>query len=197
MVNRLKERLSLKFEEEIRFFKGMVSQPKAVGSIVPTSMYAARKMASAVNPASGLPVLELGPGTGVITRAILETGIKPSQLYSIEYSQDFYQQLVKNYPGVNFINGDAFDLKATLGEMHHQKFDSVISAVPLLNFPMATRIRLLDEVLSLLPPGRPVIQMSYGPVSPIVARPDLYTIKHFNFVVRNIPPVQLWSYTRP
>lgn len=197
MMMKLKDRLGRKFEEEIRFFKGMVSQPKAVGAIVPTSLYTGRKMASVINVESGLPVLELGPGTGAITKAILQRGIAPEKLYSIEYSKDFYDQLITDFPDVNFINGDAFDLKTSLGAAYHQQFDCVISAVPMLNFPMDTRIRLLDELLSLLPEGRPVIQISYGPVSPIVAKPELYTIKHFNFVVRNIPPAQLWSYTRP
>lgn len=197
MELKLKERLGQKFEEEIRFFKGMVSQPKAVGAIVPTSMVTARKMASAIDPSSGLPVLELGPGTGAITKAILERGISPAQLYSIEYSRDFYEKLLRDFPGVNFINGDAFDPKSSMGEAYNQQFDCVISTVPLLNFPMEVRIALLDKLLSMLPTGRPVIQMSYGPVSPIIAKPKLYTIKHFSFVVRNIPPVQLWSYTRP
>lgn len=197
MVLKLKDRLGQKFEEEIRFFKGMVNQPKAVGAIVPTSMVTGRKMASVINPQSGLAVLELGPGTGAITKAILERGIAPEKLYSIEYSQDFYEKLLRDFPGVNFIKGDAFDLKGSLADAYHQQFDCVISAVPMLNFPMETRIKLLDELLSLLPKGRPVIQISYGPVSPIVAKPELYTIKHFNFVVRNIPPAQLWSYTRP
>lgn len=194
---RLKEKLEQRFEEEIRFFKGMVSKPKEVGAIVPTSMFTGRKMASVIRPDSGLPVLELGPGTGAITKAILETGIAPEKLYSIEYSPDFYQKLTSDFPNVNFINGDAFDLKGSLGEAYHQQFDCVISAVPMLNFPMESRIKLLDELLSLMPHGRPVIQISYGPISPIVAKPELYTIKHFNFVVRNLPPAQLWSYTRP
>lgn len=197
MVLKLKDRLGQKFEEEIRFFKGMVSQPKAVGAIVPTSMVTGRKMASAINVESGLPVLELGPGTGAITKAILQHGVTPQKLYSIEYSQDFYEKLLRDFPDVNFFNGNAFDLKGSLGEAYNQQFDCVISAVPMLNFPMEARIALLDELLSLLPKGRPVIQISYGPVSPIIAKPDLYTIKHFSFVVRNIPPAQLWSYTRP
>ena len=67
---------------------------------------------------------------------------------------------------------------------------------PMLNFPMAARIKLLDELLNRVPHGRPVVQISYGPVSPIVAQPHLYHIRHFDFVVRNIPPAQLWTYTR-
>lgn len=192
----LKKRFEIKFEEEIRFFKGMVSQPKKVGAIVPTSSVTARRMASIINIHSGLPVLELGPGTGVITKAILAQGIKPQNLTAIEYSTDFYQQLLRSYPGVNFINGDAFDIEKTLGAEKDQIFDCVISAVPMLNFPMASRISMLEQLLDRVPAGRPVIQISYGPVSPIVAQPSRYHIKHFDFVVRNIPPAQLWTYTR-
>lgn len=193
---RLKERLGKKFDEEIRFFKGMMQGPKTVGSIVPTSSITARKMASVINPNSGLPVLELGPGTGAITKAILQRGVKPEKLVAIEYSTDFYEHLVRLYPGVNVINGDAFNLDKTLAHMDGQTFDSVVSAVPLLNFPMQARIAMLESALDRLPPGRPFVQISYGPVSPIIARPERYHIQHFDFIVRNIPPAQLWIYRR-
>jgi phosphatidylethanolamine/phosphatidyl-N-methylethanolamine N-methyltransferase len=193
---RLKERLGKKFDEEIRFFKGWRSNMKAVGSIVPTSGITARRMASVVNPHSGLPVLELGPGTGVITKAILQKGVQPQNLVSVEFSTDFFQHLVKTYPGVDFINGDAFDLDKTLGLRRDQQFDSVVSAVPLLNFPMHMRVSLIDDLLSRVPVGRPVVQISYGPLSPVVAMPDRYQISHYDFVVRNIPPAQLWVYRK-
>ncbi|THV23984.1 phospholipid N-methyltransferase PmtA [Peteryoungia ipomoeae] len=193
---RLKQRFEQKFDEEIRFFKGMMQGPKTVGAIVPTSSVTARKMASVINPQSGLPVLELGPGTGVITKQILARGIPAEKIYSIEYSEDFYQRLTQDYPGVNFIHGDAFDIEATLGSMANQTFDCVISAVPMLSFPMSSRITLLEKLLDRLPAGRPVVQITYGPVSPIVANPERYHIQHFDFVVRNIPPAQLWIYRR-
>ena len=196
MALRLKERLGKKFDEEIRFFKGMMQGPKTVGSIVPTSSITARKMASVVNPNSGLPVLELGPGTGAITKAILARGVQPENLVAIEYSTDFYNHLVRLYAGVHFINGDAFNLDKTLGVLRGQTFDSVISGIPLLNFPMQARVDLLETLLDRMPAGRPVVQISYGPVSPIIARPERYHIKHFDFIVRNIPPAQLWIYRR-
>ncbi|QRM43366.1 phospholipid N-methyltransferase PmtA [Rhizobium sp. BG4] len=196
MALRLKERFGKKFDEEIRFFKGMMQGPKTVGSIVPTSSITAKKMASVINLNSGLPVLELGPGTGAITKAILGRGVKPERLVAVEYSTDFYNHLVRLYPGVHFINGDAFDLDTTLGALKGQTFDSVVSAVPLLNFPMQARIALLESLLDRMPAGRPVVQISYGPVSPIIARPERYHIQHFDFIVRNIPPAQLWIYRR-
>jgi phosphatidylethanolamine/phosphatidyl-N-methylethanolamine N-methyltransferase len=196
MELRLKERLGRKFDEEIRFFKGWIDGPKQVGAIIPTSSVTAKRMASVIDTSSGLPVLELGPGTGVITKAILGGGTRPQDLVSIEYSTDFYQHLVKTFAGVNFLNGDAFDLDRTLGAFKDRKFDSVISAIPMLSFPMESRIALLEDLLDRMPAGRPVMQITYGPVSPIIANPDRYKIKHYDFVVRNIPPAQLWTYTR-
>lgn len=193
----LRKSLASKFDDELRFFKGWIDKPKAVGSIVPTSSVTARRMASVVDPGSGLPVLEVGPGTGVITRAILARGIKPESLYAVEYSEDFVRHLEDHYPGVNVIQGDAFDLDKTLGDKRGLRFDSVISGVPLLNFPVAQRIGYLEDLLNRIPVGRPVVQLTYGPLSPIPAGRGNYTVKHFDFVIRNIPPTQLWIYRRP
>jgi len=192
----LKDRIGQKFDEEIRFFKGWQNNRKAVGAIIPTSKFTARRMASVVNTTSGLPVLELGPGTGVITKAILERGVRPQDLVSVEYSRDFFEHLATSYPGVEFKHGDAFDLDATLGHHKDQMFDSVISAVPLLSFPMAKRVALIEDLLSRIPAGRPVMQITYGPLSPVMAIPARIEIAHYDFVVRNIPPAQLWVYRK-
>lgn len=191
----MKRRFAAKFDDEIRFFRGMMSTPKTVGAIMPTSNRMANRMASIINTGSGLPVLELGPGTGVITKAILAKGVKPEDLVSIEYSTDFVLHLRRKYPGVNFVNGDAFNLAETLKAYQGQKFDCVISGIPLLNFPMSQRVKLMEDLLALLPPGRPVVQFSYGPVSPVIAKPSSYRIKHFDFIIRNLPPAQIWHYT--
>jgi phosphatidylethanolamine/phosphatidyl-N-methylethanolamine N-methyltransferase len=190
-------KIAARFDEEFRFFKGWVDKPKAVGSIIPTSSVTARRMASVINPDSGLPVLELGPGTGVITKAILERGVKPQDLYSIEYSEDFVRHLVRDYPGVNFIRGDAFDLDGSLGDNRGLTFDSVISGVPLLNFPVERRVRYVCDLLDRLPAGRPIVQLTYGPRSPVPPGLGDYKVTRFDFVIRNIPPTTLWLYTRP
>lgn len=193
----LRKSLAEKFDDELKFFKGWIDKPKAVGSIVPTSSITARKMASIIDTNSGLPVLEVGPGTGVITRAILERGVKPENLYAVEYSHDFVQHLRRLYPGVNVIEGDAFNLNDTLGEHSGLTFDSVVTGVPLLNFPVAQRISYLESLLDRIPAGRPVVQLTYGPMSPIPPGRGNYTVEHFHFVLRNIPPTRLWIYRRP
>jgi phosphatidylethanolamine/phosphatidyl-N-methylethanolamine N-methyltransferase len=193
-MKHLRSRLADRFDDEIRFIRGMMAGPRTVGAIMPTSARTAAKMAEIIDTGSGLPVLELGPGTGVITKAILAKGVKPQDVVSIEYSTDFVKHLEGKYPGVNFINGDAFNLAETLKAYEGQKFDCVISGIPLLNFPMHARVKLIEDLLKLMPAGRPVVQFSYGPVSPVIARPDIYKIQHYDFVVRNIPPAQIWHY---
>lgn len=196
MAFRLKTQLARRFEEEVQFFKGWQRDKKGVGAVIPTSIYTARRMASVINPDSGLPVLELGPGTGVITKAILERGIKPRQLVSVEYSQHFHEGLVRRFPDVDMRLGDAFKLDTVLAERAQEQFDCVISAIPLLSFPMERRVALIEDLLTRVPVGRPVIQITYGPLSPVVKMPGRYEVSHYDFVVRNIPPAQLWTYRK-
>jgi len=195
-VSEFRKALARKFNDEIRFFKGWMDRPRTVGSIVPTSSVTARRMASIVDPASGLPVLEVGPGTGVITRAILGRGIPPGSLVAVEYCAEFVGHLRRAFPGVNVIEGDAFDLDRTLGGLAGQRFDCVVSGVPLLNFPVARRIHYIDCLLGRIPHGRPVVQLTYGPKSPVPPGYGDYTVERFDFVIRNIPPTQLWIYRR-
>jgi phosphatidylethanolamine/phosphatidyl-N-methylethanolamine N-methyltransferase len=90
--------------------------------------------------------------------------------------------------------GDAFALDDVLDNRKAQQFDCVVSAVPLLNFPMEQRVALLEDLLTRIPAGRPIIQITYGPLSPVIKMPDRYVVSHYDFVIRNIPPAQLWTY---
>jgi phosphatidylethanolamine/phosphatidyl-N-methylethanolamine N-methyltransferase len=189
-------KFAAKFDDELKFFKGWIDKPRAVGAIIPTSSVTARRMASVIDARSGLPVLEVGPGTGVITKAILGRGVKPSDLYAVEYSSEFVSHLRRNYPGVNVIEGDGFNLDRTLGDKRDVVFDCVVSGVPLLNFAVERRVAYLDSLLKRIPTGRPVVQLTYGPKSPIPPGHGDYTVEHFHFILRNIPPTQLWLYRR-
>ncbi|MDN2578438.1 phospholipid N-methyltransferase PmtA [Aquibium sp. ELW1220] len=195
-VRAVRRSLAGHFEDELRFLRGWIETPRAVGAILPTSAAVSRLMASVIDTASGRPVLELGAGTGVITKAILARGIAPQKLHLVEYSADFATHLRRSFPRVNVIEGDAFALDATLGEDRDLIFDAVISGVPLLNFPVVQRIAYVEDLLDRLPPGRPVVQFTYGPFSPVPAGGGDYTVEHLGFVLRNMPPAQLWIYRR-
>ena len=182
--------------EGLGFFRAWLKAPKTVGSVWPTGAPMARKMASVIDLSSGLPVLEIGPGTGTITKAILESGLAPGLLWSVEYSKPFADSLRRKFPSIHVIEGDAFNLGKTLGEQGKAVFDSAISALPLLNFPLATRIAFVEDVLNRLPAGRPLIQFSYGPKAPVGPGLGDYALKRMGMVLRNVPPAQLWIYSR-
>lgn len=194
--SRIGKALALKFDDELRFLRGWMHGPKNVGSIIPTSSVMARRMASVIDVSSGLPVLEIGPGTGVITQAILARGIAPEKLYTVEYSADFVRHMRQRFPTVNVVQGDAFALDAALGPDAPSLFDCVVSSLPLLNFRVPQRIAYLDALLGRIPPGHAVIQFSYGPKSPIPPGLGDYTVTPFDFVFRNVPPARLWTYRR-
>lgn len=195
-MNNLVRQFRNHFSEEIRFLSGLKHQPKNVGAIWPTGQIMARRMASVVNPSSGLPVLELGPGTGAITHAILERGIDPRQLHVVEYSPSFASELKLRFPSIHVHHGDAFNLSEALGEHASLRFDCAVSALPLLNFPPAMRESLIKDVLGRLAPGRALIQFSYGPFAPVPSKAGQWSVKRYDFVLRNIPPARLWIYRR-
>lgn len=184
------------FDEEILFFKTWIDKPKALGAVLPTSSATARRMASVINPHSQGPVLELGPGTGVITKAILARNVKPEKLYSIEHTEAFLPQLRSEFPDVNIIHGDAFQLDEALPDMKGVQFDTIVSAVPLLYFPAEHRVNFVNDLLNRLKPGRPVVQISYCPLSPVPSDQETYSVEPLDWMLRNIPPARLWVFRR-
>jgi phosphatidylethanolamine/phosphatidyl-N-methylethanolamine N-methyltransferase len=177
------------------FYLGWLKNPKRVGAIAPTSTGMARKMASVVRPESDLPVLELGPGTGVITKAILERGVRPENVVSVEYSQSFLPGLKRQFPGVEFVYGDALNIAQIARDLGIERFDSIVSALPLLNFPVDQRTHLIKEMMNLLAPGRPMIQFSYGLSPPVPALAQAFEVRHLTNALLNLPPARLWLYT--
>ena len=72
----------------------------------------------------------------------------------------------------------------------------VVSGVPLLNFPVAKRVHYIESLLDRIPHGRPIVQLTYGPKSPVPPGLGDYTVERFDFIIRNIPPTILWIYRR-
>jgi phosphatidylethanolamine/phosphatidyl-N-methylethanolamine N-methyltransferase len=182
--------------EDWQFLKGWIRKPVEVGSVVPTGKATARAMAGAVPKSGSLPVLELGPGTGVITQALLERGIAASDIVGIEYSRDFHNYLIDRFPGVNFIHGDAFQADKLLAGTPWKKFRAVIGAIPLLNFPRHKRTALIEAYLELMDPGGPFIQITYGPRPPAPGKKGSYSVEASDWIMKNVPPARIFVYRR-
>ena len=190
--------IKARFVDQVRFAGALLSSPKQTGAIAPTSGELAALMASKIDTRSGLPVLELGPGTGAITAAILQSGVRPENLWLVEHSPAFCRQLAAAFPGVHVIEGDAFDLQASLPADTPDVFDCVISGLPLLNFEPQQRQSLAAQALARVPRGRPFVQFSYGISAPVrAASGDGVAVARSPWVLRNLPPARVWTYSRP
>ena len=176
--------------DNLRFLKALITRPKSVGAVLPSSPALGAAMARQIT-AQG-PVLELGPGTGAITAEILAHGV--TDLTCVEFDGEFVRHLRTRFPGVTVVEGDAFDLEKTLAPPHLM-FAAILSGLPLLNFPVAARRRLVDGALMRLLPGGVFVQFSYGPNAPI-APPPGFGVARAAAVWVNVPPARVWVYRR-
>jgi phosphatidylethanolamine/phosphatidyl-N-methylethanolamine N-methyltransferase len=147
-----------------RFFRTWMQDPLTVGAMVPSSRALARLMAKDLVP--GMRVVELGAGTGRVTEAILESGVRPEQLFLIEQNAEFVRILRRRFPRTTVINGDAQSMRLCLGSTFDQ-VDCVVSSLPLLLFSNAQKSCILSEAFTLLGAGGCFRQFTYAGRCPI------------------------------
>lgn len=186
--------------DEARFFKAWIENPIATGAVSPSGKSLARAMARQVDTSIPGPVIELGPGTGPVTQALLEHGIAPERLILIEYDPAFCKLLERKFPGVKVVQGDAYNIVATLGELATaEPVAAIVSSLPLLNRPESDRLDLLREAFALMDPRGNFVQFTYGMVSPIPRRaPNSHGVAFAATasapVWLNLPPARVWCY---
>jgi phosphatidylethanolamine/phosphatidyl-N-methylethanolamine N-methyltransferase len=182
--------------DDARFLKSWVEHPLVTGAVKPSGRALARTMAGYVDPALSGMVVELGPGTGPVTEALLRRGIAPERLVLVEFNPDFCALLRQRFPGVNVIQGDAYGLGETLRGVVRAPAAGVVSSLPLFTKPLPQREGLLEDAFSLMHPGAPFIQFTYAVVPPIPKDGGNYTAKPSGRVWWNLPPARVWVYRR-
>ncbi len=151
-------------------------------------------IAAQIDPRPGGAVLELGPGTGAVTRAIRESGISDLELIAIESHRRFVVLLRRELPGVRIIEGDGFAF-ARLLDREARGLRSIVSGLPVIGQPAELRNRLLRDAIAALEPGRPFIQYSYSPRPPYPSL-DGVRVTRAGTVWFNLPPMHIWVYRR-
>ncbi|MDI4666376.1 phospholipid methyltransferase [Xanthobacter autotrophicus] len=184
-------------KDEVRFLQSWFQNPLKTGAVAPSSPALAKMMASYLDPKQDGPVIELGPGTGPVTKALLQRGFAPERLFLIEYNPEFCALLRLRYPGVTVINGDAYTLAKTLTGRLPGKAVGTISSLPLFTMPESERHRMVNEAFDMSHPGSPFVQFTYAVVSPVPLVPGAIEGERSPRVWRNIPPARVWAYRRP
>ncbi len=180
--------------DEFRFFRSLIEKPLTVGAVAPSGKALARVMAGYVDPGVPGPIVELGPGTGPVTEALLARGIDPARLTLVEYDPEFCRHLCQRFPGVHVVQGDAYNLKGTLDGVLHEPAAAFVSGLPLFNKPLKMRLDLLDQAFGLMKPDAPFVQFTYNAISPIPRSHGRVRAEASGRVWRNFPPARVWVY---
>lgn len=175
------------------FFRRWLANPLQMGSIIPSSPSLCRKIAALVRRDSDEVVVELGAGTGVISRALLAAGVPAHRLVVVEIVPDMADHLKRALPGVNVIQGDAFELAKALPASLHGKVGTAICGIPLVMLPIAQQRRFIDAVEAVAP-GKGFLLYTYCITSPLPWRKLGLVARREAWTPLNFPPASVWRY---
>jgi phosphatidylethanolamine/phosphatidyl-N-methylethanolamine N-methyltransferase len=175
------------------FLRRWLANPLQMGSVIPSSPALCRRIATLVERAEDEVVVELGAGTGVISRALLAAGVPADRLVVVEIVRDMADHLRQVLPGVNVIQGDAFELARDLPERLHGKVGTAICGIPLVMLPLDRQRRFVDAVEAVAP-GKGFLLYTYCITSPLPYRKLALSARREAWTPLNLPPASVWRY---
>lgn len=187
--------------ERLRFIGQWLKNPRQTASVTPSSPELAAAMLAQL-PSNTHRVIELGGGTGALTRALVEHGIAGAELLVLELNKELHTHLRLQFPDEVLVHGDAADLPrlvAGTGFLDHGPADAVVSGLGLLSMGREQASGILRGAFECLRPDGRFIQFTYGPMSPVsdgVLEPLGLNMRRGEFVLRNVPPATVWVYQR-
>ena len=195
-VQTRKDKRTPRLGDAAHFFRSLMATPRLTGAFAPSGRALARAMARAVGHIRDGLVVELGPGTGPVTRALLERGLDRRRLVLVEYDPRFCRMLESRFEPTTVIEGDAYDLKRTLAPFADEPIAAVVSSLPLLNQPPRRREKLIADAFDLMGPEGVFVQFTYGLLSPIPREACVgrYAAHGGAPIWRNLPPARVWTY---
>ena len=184
------------FRDAALIFKAWIDKPMVMGAIAPSGLALTAVVSKQVDPNSRGPIIELGPGTGVMAEALVLRGIDPKRLILIEFNKAFCHLLSDRFKGATIINGDAYQIKKSLEPLNLSPTAAIISGLPLYSRPQEERIKLVRDAFHFMAPNTPFIQFSYAPASPIPVGLKDIEVAGLPLVSRNLPPARVWIYRK-
>ncbi len=191
---------SLSLPATLTFLKRVISDPSSVGAIAPSSRWLCRRMAEQVDITRPGMVVELGAGTGALTRMLLKRGLPASRLAIIELDATMCDYLREHFPEVQVIHGDALAMDQLLVQHGIATLNAVVSSLPLLLFPTDARRSLIANACRMMGDGGAFIQFTYG-YRPLLdeselAAEQLTASRAGGRIWRNLPPAVVWRFVQ-
>lgn len=185
----------------LTFFRQWLKNPLRMAAVVPSSADLASAMIAEL-PDDTRRVIELGGGTGAITRELLAAGIPATHLLVLELNEELHAHLHARFPAVHVMLGDARSLPRLAhedGYLDEGLADAVVSGLGLLTMSPPEQREILLAAFECLRPGGVFVQFTYGPAAPVadaVVRELDLRVHRGDFVLRNVPPATVYVYTR-
>jgi len=145
------------------FGKALLRDQRCIGAVTPSSWALSRRMASYIPEEYDGYVVELGPGTGSITEALLKRGLDPKRFYAIEFTPDLAEHVRKRFPGINVVVGDAVNLKELLPpEVTENGLEYIISGLPLRAMGQEKVDQIIGTIRDNLTENGSYVQFTYS-----------------------------------
>jgi phospholipid N-methyltransferase len=181
----------------IDFFRGFMRSPEQVGSVIPSSRFMERRITDMAELASARCVVELGPGTGGTTRAILEAMPADGRLLTIELDPQF-SALLDDIGDPRLVShiGSAADLGLILQQYGLPAPDAVISGIPFSTMPRAVADTIIEAIGRELAPGGRFLAYQFRGHVARISEPVLGKPSETEFELFNIPPMRFYLWRR-
>ncbi len=182
----------------VPFLKAWLRQPLHVASVAPSSRALANLITREIGPRTG-PVIELGPGTGAFTRALLERGVAERDLVLVESEPDFAALLRERFPLARVAAMDAAGLARAWLVEPPRRAGAVVSGLPVLTMPRDKVAAILTGAFAHLAPGGAFYQFTYTlrcPIPEPLLRAQGLESRLVGWTLANMPPARVYRIAR-
>ena len=152
-------------KDTLLFWRSWLRNPRRIGAVAPSGRALAH-LITADLPLSDKPIIELGPGTGTFTQAMLARGVSEDRLALVETDAAFAQALRRRFPRARVLTMDAAHL-GDLAGLFDEPADAIVSGLPLLSLPADDVAAILQGAFRHLRPGGALYQFTYLPRCPV------------------------------
>lgn len=182
--------------ETLLFFKRWLRHPLRMGAVIPSSPALTRLVSQNVNLRGG-PIVELGAGTGCLTRSLLEAGIPAEKIIIVELDPALCDHLKETFPQLQIYQGNATNLPDLLPEDVVGQVSTVISGLPMTAMPFGVQRQIIDACFNIMDVEGDILQYTYRPVSPLSTQKLGLKKERVGLILKNLPPATVWRYQKP
>ena len=184
-------------DQRLTFLNEFIRRPGLVGSVIPSSRFLERRIVSIAQVSRAKNVVELGPGTGGTTRAVLRALPISSRILAIELSQQFAKLLGEvPDPRLSVEYGSAAKIREALDRHEMSRPDVILSGIPFSTMPTAVGREIIDEVWSSLAPGGRFVAYQFRDRVSVLGK-QVIGLPKVEVELLNVPPMRLYCWKKP